>query len=311
MTIHKLTLPAPAKLNLTLKVLGRCRNGLHELDAATVPLDLADTVTVTPRRDRRCVNAWQLPGTADQQELGLRAARALQAVAQPDRGVTIAITKRIPAGAGLGGGSSNAAAVLVACNRLWELGWSLPKLAHLGAQLGSDVPFFVYCRQARICGGGEILRPLRPAVLGWCVVVVPPVHCATRDVFATFDRGNLTINSKSAKITKTARQRNDLLCAALRLHPSLTATLHDLYRAAGMALMSGSGSACFAPVATRREGLAIVQRLARENCQAYVCRFMRGRVRSISLGSSQAVRQRVLIPSCVGSNPTSPAVIAS
>ena len=162
-----LTVLAPAKLNLSLRVLGPRPDGYHELDAPTVPLDLCDAVTAILRADRRIVSAWRMPGVAPRRELAWRAARLLADEARPDRGVEISVAKHIPAGAGLGGGSSDAAAALLACNRLWNLGWSRARLAALGLRLGADVPFFVYCRQARLRGRGEVLAPLRPPRAGW------------------------------------------------------------------------------------------------------------------------------------------------
>lgn len=305
----ELTLLAPAKVNLTLRVTGRQAGGMHELDAPTVPLALADTVTVTRRHDRRCINAWRLQPPAPGGELGLRAARLLARAAGGRHGVTIHVDKHIPAGAGLGGGSSDAAAVLLACNRLWDLHWPLARLARLGGELGADVPFFVYCRQARIGGTGSRLTRLAHPVHGWCVLLVPDFHCQTSHVFAEFDRQTLTTRAKTGRIAKYAFQHNDLLPAALRLHPLLGGFLHDLHRVAGKAGMSGSGGTCFAQVSSQRAGQAIaanLNHLAGRPGRVLVTRIMRGRVRKM-MGSGQAVRQRILVPSCVGSNPTSPA----
>ncbi len=294
-----LTVLAPAKLNLSLRVKGRRPDGYHELDAPTVPLDLCDEVTVTLRPDRRVVSTWRLPGTPPRRELAWRAARLLADEVRPARGVDVAVLKRIPAGAGLGGGSSDAAAALLACNRLWGAGLSLAQLAALGLRLGSDVPFFIYCRQARLRGRGERLAPLRPPRAGWAAVAVPRGRVATAAAFAALRDG------KKRKIGGLVHLANDLGYAAQMLCPEITAVLRALRRAAGEARLSGSGSACFALLPTRRRAAAAAAELAAAGCEAWAARIMRGR--RLSLGSGQVVRQRVLVPSCVGSIPTSPA----
>ena len=298
-------LAAPAKINLTLRVLRRRADGYHELDAPTVPLDLADTVSVTTRADRRIVNDWRLPGVAPAAELGRRAARLLAQRAGVTAGVTIHITKRIPAGAGLGGGSSDAAAVLLACKRLWSLRWSLAQLAKLGGELGADVPFFVHCRQARLRGIGDVLEPLTQPVRGWCVLCVPRQRTATATVFARWQQQNLTNQGKRDKISSQAQATNDLVLPAMGLNPAIATTLRDLGAKVGEARMTGAGSACFAVLDHRQAAYAAARRLARSDIDVVVTRIMCGRRRI--LGSGQAVRQRILVPSCVGSNPTSPA----
>ena len=294
-----LTVLAPAKLNLSLRVKGRRPDGYHELDAPTVPLDLCDEVTVALRPDRRIASAWRLPGVPPRRELAWRAARLLADEARPARGVDVAVVKRIPAGAGLGGGSSDAAAVLLACNRLWGAGFSRARLAALGLRLGADVPFFVHCRQARLRGRGERLAPLRPPRTGWAAVAVPRGRVSTAAAFAALREGG------THRMGGLVPLANDLGPAAQMLCPEITAVLRILRRVAGEARLSGSGSACFALLPTRRAAAAAAAALAAAGCEAWAARIMRGR--RLSLGSSQAVRQRVLVPSCVGSNPTSPA----
>ena len=299
---RSVSLLAPAKLNLALRVVGRRSDGYHELDAPTVPIGLCDQVTVALRPDRRIVNDWRLPGVPVRDELGWRAARLLAAETAPARGAAIRIAKHIPAGAGLGGGSSDAAAVLLACNRLWGTRWSRARLAALGLRLGADVPFFIHCRQARLRGRGELLAPLRRPAAGWAAVAVPAAGVSTAAAFAAHAAGR----AGKHKISGLVDVANDLGPVAQMLCPEITKLLRLLRRLAGQARLSGSGSACFAVLPGRRQAVAVAQALAAQGYAAWAARIMRGR--PLSLGSSQAVRQRVLVPSCVGSNPTSPAL---
>ena len=302
---QRLTLAAPAKINLAIKVIGKQKDGWHLLNAPTVPIDLADKVTVELRNDKKCVNQWQNKKIQRNAELGLKAAKLLQQYAGVNKGVNIFIDKKIPIGAGLGGGSSDAAAVLIACNRLWKLGWSLHKLANLAIKVGSDVPFFVYCRQAQISNFGDQLIPLANKETGWCLLVVPKERCSTKEVFAKYDSLDLTKQSKSFKINDDNSNSNDLLEAAITLYPAIKLLIQTLNQFGKNVYMSGSGSSCFMRFSTYQETKSIAQKIVNLDAKIYICRIMQRRLRKI--GSSQAVRQRVLIPSCVGSNPTSPA----
>src|SRR6478736_1748126 len=164
--------PAPAKLNLYLHVVGRRADGMHLLESLMVLIDWCDTIHVEPRRDgllRRHDTAAALP--AD--DLSLRAARALQAASGTALGADITVDKQVPWGAGLGGGSSDAASTLLALNRLWGLDWPHARLIELATRLGADVPFFVGGRNAWVEGIGERLAPLELAP-AWYAVLKPP-----------------------------------------------------------------------------------------------------------------------------------------
>src|SRR5262245_30109880 len=156
--MRTLAVPAPAKLNLFLHVTGRRPDGRHQLETLFVALDVGDTVELAPREDGaiRRAGGWDLVLPAD--DLALRAAHALKAATGCALGVDIAVTKRIPVGGGLGGGSSDAASVLLALNRLWDLGLSRARLMEIGHALGADVPFFVFGSPAFASGVGEVLR---------------------------------------------------------------------------------------------------------------------------------------------------------
>ena len=169
-----LTLPAPAKLNLFLHVTGRRADGYHLLESVFVPINLADTIRLTRRDDGVVRLVDPPPGLDEHNELCCRAARALQATTGCALGVDIQVSKRIPQGAGLGGGSSDAATALIALNRLWQTGFSRAQLQQLGLQLGADVPVFIFGQNAFAEGIGEELHAvaLPPA---WYVVLIPPV----------------------------------------------------------------------------------------------------------------------------------------
>ena len=252
--------PAPAKLNLFLRILGRRADGRHDLQTVFQLLDFGDEVELTTRRDDRIVLLDPPPGLDAGNELSVRAARLLRARAgaraAAPTGVSIRLVKRIPPGAGLGGGSSNAATTLVALNRIWETGLDDRALAALGLELGADVPVFVHGRSGWAEGVGERLLPL-PLPPLWCLVVHPRVSVSTAEVFA--DPG-LTRDSPPLKIPRPSAGRPvdaaALLAAAgndcepvVRLrHPvvgRLVEWLRERVERAEWARMTGTGSAAF------------------------------------------------------------------
>lgn len=257
-----LALPAPAKLNLFLHVLGRRADGYHDLQTVFCLIDLADWIDIERRDDGLLRRSGDVIGALDD-DLALRAARLLQQRTGTHHGADIAITKRIPAGAGLGGGSSDAATTLLALNRLWDTGLDRLQLADLGLVLGADVPFFVHGTNAFAEGRGECLSPLalRPAHFS---LIWPQVHVSTEEMFE--DPG-LTRNTKATKMSDfsavagaivpaSAGERtngdsaslfgvNDLEAVARRRYPVIDQVLVHLSRF-GAARMTGSGSAVFA-----------------------------------------------------------------
>ncbi|MFI4904895.1 MAG: 4-(cytidine 5'-diphospho)-2-C-methyl-D-erythritol kinase, partial [Burkholderiales bacterium] len=138
-----LVVAAPAKVNYFLHVTGRRADGYHTLESLFVLIDLADTLTLVPRDDGEIVRARAVAGVTEDDDLALRAAHALKRATKSRRGVSIGLVKRIPVGGGLGGGSSDAASVLLGLNRLWSLRLSRAALADIGVALGADVPFFI------------------------------------------------------------------------------------------------------------------------------------------------------------------------
>ncbi len=256
-------LPAPAKLNLFLHVTGRRDDGYHLLQSVFMLIDWCDTLHVELRGDGQLSREdLTVPLPAD--DLVLRAARALQAHAAPGQGAHIGVAKQVPAQAGMGGGSSDAATCLLALNRLWKLRLPLSELARIGLTLGADVPFFLSGHNAWVEGIGEKIRPIElpPARF---VVVKPPEGLDTRLIFSAED---LQRASSVAIITGFAAVReqhedqkplrlgeevfdfghNDLQPVAQRLCPAITEAI-DWLGARGLnARMTGSGSSVFARV---------------------------------------------------------------
>ena len=191
-----LALPAPAKINLFLHVLGRRADGYHELQTVFALIDLADWIDLERRDDGQLQRTGDLIGPADT-DLALRAARLLQQHTGTRFGADIHVLKRIPAGAGLGGGSSDAATTLIALNRLWNTGLDRTQLAGLALELGADVPFFVNGCNAFAEGRGERLSPIGLPAAHYALIW-PQVHVSTKEIFE--DPG-LTRNTKATKIS--------------------------------------------------------------------------------------------------------------
>ena len=239
-----LVVSAPAKVNLFLHVTGRRDDGYHLLESLFALVDLADTVTLARRDDRAIVRARAVPGVAEQADLAMRAALALRDATGTPFGASIAVEKRIPIGGGLGGGSSDAASVLLGLNRLWGLGLSRAELAGIGVQLGADVPFFVHGENAIVRGIGDVIAPVS-LPRQWLALALPAVQVPTASIFAAAE---LTRSTRSAKINvfSVGYGRNDLEPVAAARHPDVAAAVAALGRAAGNARMSGSGSSVFA-----------------------------------------------------------------
>ncbi len=196
-SVSAMRYPAPAKLNLFLHVVGRRADGYHLIQSAMRLIDLADELTIAVRDDGLVVRAGEVAGVAEADDLAIRAARLLRTAAGVQRGATIGIDKRIPMGGGLGGGSSDAATVLLVLNRLWALDWSRDRLIALGATLGADVPFFIGGGDAFVEGIGERVTPI---VLddAFYAVVHPGVSVPTAVVFGAAE---LTRDGEVLKIS--------------------------------------------------------------------------------------------------------------
>lgn len=239
--------PAPAKLNLFLHVLGRRADGYHRLQTLFQFLDYGDELRIAARQDDRIRRVEGPAEIEPEQDLSIRAARALQAATGCAKGADIAVLKRTPSGAGLGGGSSDAATVLVALNALWGCGLSSDSLAAIGLTLGADVPVFVRGQAAWAEGVGEQLTPVSLPE-PWYAVLVPPVHVATATVF-----GAPELKRDSAPITLAdylhAGGRNDCTPVTAARFPPVQQALSWLAAQGLDARMSGTGAAVFAPCA--------------------------------------------------------------
>ena len=249
--IRTLVVAAPAKINLFLHVTGRRADGYHLLESLFAFTDFADTLTLTSRDDGAIVRIGDVAGVPAFDDLALRAARALRAATGTRQGVAVAVAKRIPQGAGLGGGSSDAATVLLALNQLWKLDLPRARLADIAQTLGADVAFFVGGENAVVRGIGEQLTPVTLPTC-WLVLAFPCVHVRTADIFAAPE---LTRSTPSAKIDvfSVSYGRNDLAAVTCARFPEVAAAIAALGRAAPQARMSGSGACVFAACSTERE----------------------------------------------------------
>ena len=250
----RLVVPAPAKVNRFLHVTGRRDDGYHTLESLFTLVDLADTLTLVARDDGEVVRAHDVAGVPAEADLAVRAARRLQQATGCRRGVTIAIDKSIPLGAGLGGGSSDAASTLLALNRLWSLGLARAALLEIAATLGADVPFFVFGETALARGIGERLTAMT-APRAHLVLAFPDAVVATAAIFAAPE---LTRSTPSAKIDVFSESygRNDLSAATQARHPAVARALEALARVSAQARMTGSGACVYAPFARVDEARA-------------------------------------------------------
>jgi 4-diphosphocytidyl-2-C-methyl-D-erythritol kinase len=235
--------PAPAKLNLFLHILGRRADGYHLLQTVFRFVGHGDRLRFFPRADGQVTLDYPLPGVAPENDLTVRAARLLQAETGCREGVRIGVEKRLPMGGGLGGGSSDAATVLLALNHLWQTGVPRERLREIGLALGADVPVFILGRNAFAEGVGEMLRPvaLPPA---WYVVLEPPVPVPTALIFRD-ERLKRDTPPLSAPDWQPGSGGNDLQEVAVRLFPEIARHIDWLAQFA-KARMTGSGACVFA-----------------------------------------------------------------
>jgi 4-diphosphocytidyl-2-C-methyl-D-erythritol kinase len=249
--------PAPAKLNMFLHIVGRRADGYHLLQSPFVLIDWADTLHFERRADGR-LQRHDLGAELPADDLCLRAARALQAACGTALGADISVDKRLPAGAGMGGGSSDAASTLLALNRLWGLHWPLERLLALGLTLGADVPFFVGGHNAFVEGIGEKNTPM-DWPRHWYAVVKPAAALSTQSIFGhpllKRDTKAATISGSFVDAQTVAgwaagQGRNDLQPPAQSQCPEVAQAARWLEQAFGNSRMTGSGSAVFARAGT-------------------------------------------------------------
>ena len=263
MTAAAARFPAPAKLNLFLHVVGRRPDGYHLLQTVFRFLDYGDEIGLAVREDGVIRRTTALEGVPEDSDLCVRAARLLQQRSGSRFGVDIELVKRLPMGGGLGGGSSDAATVLVALNRLWGTGLDRERLQALGLELGADVPVFVFGRSAFAEGVGERLQALDlpPA---WYVVLMPEAAVSTMEIFSapelTRHSNAITIAAFSLGPGRIFPGRNDLEPVVCRRYPQVARHLEWL-RQFGDARMTGSGACVFCAFDTQAQASRVLAAL--------------------------------------------------
>lgn len=252
-------LPAPAKLNLMLRIVGRRTDGYHLLQTVFQFLDICDWITLTPRADGEIQLVNPLPGVPADEDLTVRAARAIRQASGSRLGVSIQIEKHLPMGGGLGGGSSDAATTLMGLNRLWDAGLEVSQIKALGLSLGADVPVFVEGLAAWGEGVGEDLQPL-DLEEPWFAVVVPECHIATGKIFSAPD---LTRDNPPIRIQGFFDGNHDNHClpVVLGMYPEVGVAMKALGQF-GVARLTGTGACVFAEFDSKDRAQEAIQSLA-------------------------------------------------
>lgn len=254
--------PAPAKLNLMLRIVGRRVDGYHLLQTVFQIIDYCDYIQFSERNDGKIILKTPISGVENEDNLVLHAARQLQKKAVEKQidvpGVSISVTKNLPMGGGLGGGSSDAATTLVALNRLWGLQLSFQEIAAMGLQLGADVPVFVIGNSAWAEGVGETLKPMELPCY-WYLVVIPDCHVSTAEVFSN---SQLTRDSESITIGGFSPDApyNDCLSVVTNCYPQVKQALRALagYPVSGL---TGTGGCVYASFQCEAEAQAAAGKL--------------------------------------------------
>ena len=275
-----LTLLAPAKLNLFLHIIGRRKDGYHLLQSAFQLIDWCDRVTLSKTSSSRISRIKPIPGIDESEDLVIRAATLLQRQFNVSMGVEITLHKALPVGAGLGGGSSDAASTLIGLNSLWNLHLSSKELMALGLQLGADVPFFIHGGNAFVEGIGEVIQAITLPEQSF-IVIFPNRGIATKALFEhpelTRDHAPITIDRFLASPLPHQAYINDCQAVAMQICPEVRDAIDWITKALPSAKpqMSGSGSSVFAALPSQLDGAsatALLQNLPRE----WIGRIVRG-----------------------------------
>lgn len=258
MSVQKLTLPSPAKLNLMLHILGRREDGYHELQTLFQFLDYGDELTFAVRDDGVIRLHTEFEGVPHDSNLIVKAAKKLQEQSGCPLGIDIWIDKILPMGGGIGGGSSNAATTLLGLNYLWQLGWDHDRLAALGLTLGADVPVFVRGHAAFAEGVGEKLSPEYPEE-PWYVVLVPQVSVSTAEIFSD---PLLTRDTPAIKVCAVLKWsgRNDCQSTVERRYPEIRNALILLNKFVS-ARLTGTGGCIFGSFPNKTEADTVASQL--------------------------------------------------
>ena len=268
MAIESLSLPSPAKLNLFLHINGRYENGYHELQSVFQLLDYGDHIHLELNQSGTIQLATELSGVAHDDNMIVKAARLLQQHSKTDLGANIRLDKKLPMGGGIGGGSSNAATVLLGLNQLWNTQLDLDALAQLGKTLGADVPVFVRGNSAFAEGIGECLSPIElPSA--YYLVATPHVHVSTQSIFNHPDlpRHTAKINKTEYNFASTVNDCETLVC---KLHPDVANLLQWLLQFAP-SRMTGTGASVFAVFSDKHSAEHVLSQLP-VNYRGFVAR---------------------------------------
>ena len=247
----ELTLLSPAKLNLFLHITGRRADGYHNLQTLFQLLDYGDSLSFSTREDGAITLSPELPGVDFEQNLIIKAVRALEPYKSPKAGVDIQLQKRLPMGGGIGGGSSNAATTLVALNHLWRCGLTKNQLQSLGLKLGADVPVFINAQTAWAEGVGEELEAVKMPPK-WFLVAQPDCHVSTVEIFSNKD---LTRDTSAIKVAAFLERggKNDCEALVRKLYPQVDNALIWLQKFNRNAQMTGTGACVFASFESAEE----------------------------------------------------------
>jgi 4-diphosphocytidyl-2-C-methyl-D-erythritol kinase len=256
-----LSLPSPAKINLFLHITGQRSDGYHNLQTLFQLLDFGDKLVFRSNRSGNIKINGNIDGVDEKNNLIFHAATLLQKSTGCDLGCTIDLTKNLPMGAGLGGGSSNAATTLVGLNTLWKCGLTANQLSDLGKTLGADVPVFVHGESAFAEGIGDILTPLT-LPQRWFLVITPNCHVSTREIFSN---PQLTRNSSPIKIRALSgvEYRNDCQDVVSKLYPAVGTVLQWVENFSAP-LMTGTGASVFCSFDSKSEAQHVLSKLPKQ-----------------------------------------------
>jgi 4-diphosphocytidyl-2-C-methyl-D-erythritol kinase len=273
-----LEIHCPAKLNLFLHIIGRREDGYHQLQSVFQLIDWCDVLTLRPISENEIRRIDPIPGVPPEQDLVVRAAQALKDFCKTNQGAEIGLKKMIPMGAGLGGGSSDAASTLIGLNTLWGLHLDIATLCQLGLKLGADVPFFIFGQNAFVEGIGEKLRAISLETQDF-VVIFPNQGIATAQIFQdpqlTRDHAPITMDGFLA--SPSSYQSNDCQAVAVQKCPEVKQALDWIYKAVpnSAPCMSGSGSSVFAALDPKTDN-ANLENLLQNLPKGWIGRIVRG-----------------------------------